>query len=195
MKLYVTVPALLAAVPAIVLAADPAAGPVSPIPGWREGLPAMITALLVFGVVVAILGKVAFPKILKGLDAREAKIREEINSAEQARKQAKEALAMYERNLAEARAEAQKMLEKTRAQQQALADELRAKADAELVVMKDRARRDIEAAKRAAIAEIYIEAANQATEIAAKILQREMTPRDQQRLIDDSLRELSTLKN
>jgi F-type H+-transporting ATPase subunit b len=168
---------------------------VSPIPAIPEGLPAAIAAWIVFFIVLGVLAKVAFPMIAKGLEARENKIREEINSAENARKQAKDALAMYERNLAEARAEAQRMLEKTRAQQQSLSDELRSKADTELAQMKERARRDIEIAKRAAIEEIFREGARQATDIASKILEREVTAQDQQRLIDDSLRELQTLKS
>lgn len=191
MKPIYLVPLLLAVAPGAALAADEA---VSPIPGMREGLPAMIAAWIVFGVVVFVLGKLAFPKIIKGLEARESKIRDEINAAEQARRQAKDALVMYERNLAEARAEAQKMLEKTRAQQQALADELRAKADQELVQMKERARRDIEAAKRAALQEIFAVAASQATAMAGKILEREVNASDQQRLLDESLRELQTMK-
>ncbi|NBW89583.1 MAG: hypothetical protein EBR51_06680 [Gammaproteobacteria bacterium] len=51
-------------------------------------------------------------------------IREEIESAEMARKQAKDALEQYQQSLAQARAEAQKMLETTKAQQTALAAEL-----------------------------------------------------------------------
>src|SRR5262249_31820493 len=149
----------------------------------KEALVPMIAALVVFTIVLAILGKFAWPRINKGLSERENKIREEIAAAEAARKQAKDALNQYEKSLADARAEAQRMLEKTKAQQQALAEELKAKADTELAAMRDRARRDIESAKRAAIGEIYEEAASAATRIAAKILQREVNARDQQRLI------------
>jgi F-type H+-transporting ATPase subunit b len=84
------------------------------------------------------------------------------------------------------------MLENTKAQQQALADELRAKAEQELALLKDRARRDIEAAKRAALSEIYDQTASLATLIASKILQREVNPRDQQRLVEESLAELQS---
>jgi F0F1-type ATP synthase membrane subunit b/b' len=82
------------------------------------------------------------------------------------------------------------MLEKAKSQQQALADELRAKADAELTALRDRARRDIDAAKRAALAEIYDQAASAATAIAGKILKREVNARDQQRLVEETVGEL-----
>lgn len=149
-----------------------------------------ISALVVFGVAVFVLGKFVWPKILGGLRDREQKIAGEIESAEKARKQASEALAQYEKNLADARAEAASMLEQTRADQQRLASELKAKADAELAAMRDAATRDIETAKREAIGELYAQAATLASEIAAKVLKREINAGDHKRLIEESLGEL-----
>jgi len=166
---------------------------VLPTPG--EGIVPMIVSLVVFGAVLLILSKTAWPKIVKGLKDREQKIRNEIEAAEMAQKQAKSALEQYEKNLAEARAEAQKMLEQARAQQQQISADLKAKADVELTQMRERARRDIDVAKRAALNEIYEESARIATSIAAKILQREVTPGDQSRLVEESLRELATARN
>lgn len=164
--------------------------PAGVIPTTGQGIMPAIVSLVVFAIVLAVLSVKVWPTITKGLNDRANKIREEIAAAEAARKQAKDALDMYERSLADARAEAQKMLEKTKAQQQALADELKAKADADLSAMRERAKRDIESAKRAALAEIYTQSATVATSIAAKILQREVNSGDQQRLIDQSVREL-----
>ena len=166
-----------------------------PIPSGKEGVAPMVTALVVFLIVLVVLSKTAWPKISAGLAQRERKIREEILAAEAARKQAKEALEQYEKSLGEARAEAQKMLEQARAQQQALANELKAKADAELTAMKDRARRDIDAAKRAALSEIYEKTSEMATALASKILQREVKPMDQQRLLKETVRELEAMKS
>ena len=89
----------------------------------------MLVAIGVFAVVFVILAKAVWPKILGGLKDRENKIREEIEGAELARQQAKDALEQYQQSLAQARAEAQKMIETTKAQQATLAAELRAKAD------------------------------------------------------------------
>jgi F-type H+-transporting ATPase subunit b len=181
-------PALfLLAAPALALAADETVGA---IPTAKQGLWTAITALIVFTAVLIFLNRVVWPMIARGLDERARKIREEIASAEAARKQAKDALAMYEKSLAEARAEAAKMLEQARAQQAQQAAEHRAQAEAEFALMKDRARRDIEAAKRAAVGEMYAVLAGAATTIAARVLEREITPRDQQRLVDESLAEL-----
>lgn len=151
-----------------------------------------ISTLVVFGVAAFVLGKYVWPKIIAGLRDRERKISGEIESAEKARKQAADALAQYERSLADARAEAAAMLDRTRADQQRLALELKAKADAELSALRDAATRDIETAKKEAIGELYAQAATLASEIAAKVLKREINAEDHRRLIDDSLGELES---
>lgn len=163
---------------------------VGAMPTLKQGLWTGITAMLVFIIVAAFLGAFVWPKINQGLDDRANKIRNEIESAEMAQQQAKSALEQYQKNLEEARAEAQRMLDQAKTQQQAIVTELKAKADVELNAMRDKARRDIETAKRAALNEIYAEASTLATSIAGKILQRELGPQDQQRLVEQSLNEM-----
>src|SRR5262245_16421281 len=156
----------------------------------NDWLPA-VTALVVFLIAFGFLYIKVWPQIIKGLDDREKKIRDEIAGAEAAREQAKNALAEYERNLAEARNEANAMIAKARNDAKAVAEELRTRNEAELSEMKQRATREIEVARQAAVSSIYNEASNLAVSIAGKILQREITGRDQQHLVDESLRELT----
>lgn len=156
----------------------------------KQGAVAGITAIVVFLVVFFVLGWKVWPTITKALDERADKIKNEIEAAEMAQVQAKQALEQYEKNLADARAKAQKMLDDAMAQQQVLAADLRAKSEIELNAMRERARKDIEAAKRTALNEIYAEAANIGTEVATRILKREVTPRDQQRMVEESLTKL-----
>ena len=164
------------------------------IPSAKQGVATAVVAIVVFSIVAAFLGVVVWPKISGALEARENKIRSEIESAELAREQARDALEQYEKNLAEARAEAKQMLDDAKSQQQSLAAELRAKADAELTSLRERAMRDIEAAKRAAVNELYAESATLASHMASKILRREVSTDDQRRLVDESLRELDLIR-
>jgi F-type H+-transporting ATPase subunit b len=157
-------------------------------------LPA-ITTLVVFLVAFGFLYVKVWPKITKGLDDRENKIREEIQSAEEARQQAKEALAEYERELASAHKEAGAMIAKAKEDAKAAAAELKTRNEAELAEMKQRAIRDLETAKRAAITELHAETATLAAQIAGRILPRELSAQDQQRLVDESLAELSAAKD
>ncbi len=162
----------------------------APIPDANAGMVTGITALVVFALVFAVLAAKVWPVIARGLDERANKIRSEIEAAELAQKKATQALAEYERNLAAARAEAQKMLDDAKAEQQALAADLKAKSEIELNAMREKAKRDIEVAKKAAVDEIYGHAVSAATSMASKILRREIGAHDQQRLIQESLGEL-----
>jgi F-type H+-transporting ATPase subunit b len=155
----------------------------------------LVTTLVVFVVAFLILKASVWPKITHGLDERERKILGEISAAEEARQQANTALREYEESLAAARKEAAEMINSAKANAKAAADELRERNEAELADMKQRAARDIDAAKRAAIDEIHAEATTLAAAIAGKILQREISVDDQQRLIVESLRELQPARN
>ena len=157
------------------------------IANWLPG----VTALIVFLIAFVFLAIFVWPKITKALDEREQKIRSEIESAEAAREQAKAALAEYQKSLATARDEASRMITQAKADAKAVAEELKSRNQAELVEMKQKATREIESAKQAAISAIYNEAANLGVAIAGKILQREVNERDQARMIDDSLQELT----
>jgi F-type H+-transporting ATPase subunit b len=168
---------------------------VGAIPTLQQGAVVGITALAVFLVVLIVLSLKVWPTISKGLDERAAKIRNSIEEAEMAQQQARQALEQYERNLASARAEAQKMLDDAKTQQQAITAELKQKADMELAQMRDKAKRDIDAAKAAAIAEIHSHATSLATTMAGKILKREINAGDQARMIQESLQEMGAGRN
>jgi F-type H+-transporting ATPase subunit b len=154
---------------------------------WMPAVTALVVFLLAFGFLYV---KV-WPKILQGLDDRQAKIRSEIKAAEEAREQARAALATYEQELAGARQEASRLIAAAKADAKAVAAELRASNEAQITEMKQRALRELESARRSAVSELHAEAANLAADIASKILKREITPQDQQRLVDESLQELA----
>ncbi len=169
--------------------------PASPIATVKEGLAPAITAWVVFAIVMFILSTKVWPLITGGLEERNAKIREEIASAEAARAQAKAALEEYEQSLSQARVEAQKMLDETRTEQARLAAELKAKADRELTEMREKAKRDIDSAKKAALGEIYAESVSLATQMAGKILRREVSVSDQEQMLEESLAEMAKARS
>jgi F-type H+-transporting ATPase subunit b len=156
-------------------------------------LPAL-TSIVVFVVFYLILRATVWPKIVGGLNDREAKIRGEIEAAEKAREDAKAAQDEYRLALADARKEAGEMIARARGDAKTAADELRKRNEAELVEMKQRAGEDINSAKLAAIKELHMEAASLAAALAGKILQREISVEDQQRLVEESLRELGRVR-
>lgn len=154
-----------------------------------------ITTIVVAGVSFFLLVKFVWPRITQGLDDREQKILGEIESAEKAREEAEKAKADFQTALGEARREAAEMVSQARAGAKAAADEFKARNEQELGRMKQRAREEIESARADAVAALHAEATMLATQIAGKILQREISSGDQQRLLDESLRELQAARS
>ncbi|MBC8200503.1 MAG: F0F1 ATP synthase subunit B [Planctomycetes bacterium] len=149
------------------------------------------TTIVVFAVFLLLAMKFVWPHILKGLDERDQKLRDDLDAAEEARKQAKSALSEYEKELSKARAEAGEMIAKARLDAKAAAEELRTNNVRELAEMKTAATADINAAKKAAIGQLHQEASSLAVAIASRILDREISMEDQQALVDESLTEMT----
>src|ERR687892_1387063 len=66
----------------------------------------MIWTLLVFGLSMYVLGKLAFPRIAEALDRRQKAIEESIDAAERTRREADRILAEYRERLSDARSQA-----------------------------------------------------------------------------------------
>lgn len=153
----------------------------------------LLTTIVVFGIAFFILKSKVWPRITVGLDERDRKIREEIKAAEDARAKAAKALKEYEESLAAARQEAAEMISRAKSVAKQAGDDLKKRNEEELSEMKQRATREILAAKQTAISEIHGEASSLASAIAAKILQREISADDQERLVQESLQELTSV--
>lgn len=183
------------AMPGVAMAAEAAHGHEDAAtaggPMWLSAIQ-FVSAIVVFLIVFFVLAKIAWPKILGGLEDRDKKIRSEIFAAEEARKAAQAAQQQFAKELAEAKAEAGRMIEQARAEQARLAADLKLRAEAELTELRESATRSIDAAKRAAIAEIYGEAATLATNVASKILKREVNANDQRHLVEETMNEVSS---
>jgi len=181
--------ALLVLAPVSVLAAE-GGGAVEGDPMNLMALE-MIWAIVLFILFAAILGFVVWPKILSALQAREQKLEGDLVGAEKARAQADEALATYKAKIAEAQKEAQSVVEEARKSAEAAGAKIKADTEADIAKMKERAAAEIEAAKDQALTEVYAQAAELSTQIAGRILKREISAADQQQLVNESLAELT----
>jgi F-type H+-transporting ATPase subunit b len=150
----------------------------------------MIWALLLFGISMFVLSRLAFPRISEALDKRQRAIEESIDAAERTRTDADQLLAEYRERLAEARAQADEIV--TRARRNAethekdAAEEAKAKRDQ----LMEQTRRDIEAETRRAIQEIRSEVANLTVAATEKVTRKTLNEEDQRRLVEDALSEL-----
>ena len=153
----------------------------------------IIWTLVVFGLVVFVLGKFAWGPILEGLQQREDFIRDSLEKARIDRDEAQEQLKAYDDKLTEARAEATAIVEEGRRDADVLRQRIDEEARAEAEKTIERAKREIGIAKETAIKELYTLSGSLATDIASRIVGRELKPEDHQRLIEESIGELEDL--
>jgi F-type H+-transporting ATPase subunit b len=146
-----------------------------------------LAAAIVFLALLAILYKMAWAPILKGLQDREGKIKDDLESAERSARQASETLKEYQQQLAQAQVEARRVIDQARQDAERAAAQIKEQAQADLTAIRQRAEADIRSAKEKAVAELTAHVATLATQVAGRILQREVSADDHRRLIDDSL--------
>ena len=147
----------------------------------------MIWTLVIFLLVVFVLGKFAWGPILNTLQARESFIHEALSTAKRDRDAAEARLKEYEERLAQARSEATAIVDEGRRDaavvKQRIEDEARVESDK----MIERAKREIQIATETATKELYLLSARLATDMAGKVVGRELNPQDHERLIAESL--------
>jgi F-type H+-transporting ATPase subunit b len=150
----------------------------------------MIWTLVVFGISMYILSKVAFPRIGEALDKRQRAIEDSIETSERIRKEAGLLLEEYRERLAEARGQADEIVARARKTGETHENEILAEAKAKREEMMEQTRRDIEAETRRAIQEIRNEVADLTVAATEKVTRKSLTEEDQKRLVEEALAEL-----
>lgn len=152
-------------------------------------LTSMLT-LAVFVVLLLILSKWAWKPMLSGLQKREEHIRKTIETAETKQADAEARLEEYRRKLEEAQQEAQKILEQGRSEAAQLSETFRKQAHDDARQLQQKAQRDIEAAREAAVRQLYRESYELAVKLAGRILEEEVSPERHERLLEEALRQV-----
>jgi F-type H+-transporting ATPase subunit b len=150
----------------------------------------MIWTLLLFGISMFALKKLAFPRISDALERRQNAIEDSIDAAERTRQEADQLLGEYRERLKEARGQAQEIVD--RARHAAEVHERDAVADAKKTreQLMEQTRRDIESETRRAIEEIRREVADLTIQATEKVTRKTLTDEDQRRLVEEALGEL-----
>ncbi|HET9209493.1 MAG TPA: F0F1 ATP synthase subunit B [Thermoanaerobaculia bacterium] len=147
----------------------------------------VVWTVLIFVLVLAVLGKYAWGPILSTLQTRESFIHEALAKAKRDRDEAEARLKQYEERLAGARAEATAIVEEGRRDAEAVKRKIEAAAKVEADKMIDRARREIQIATVTATRELYDLSARLATDMAARVIGRELSAKDHERLIAEAI--------
>jgi F-type H+-transporting ATPase subunit b len=146
--------------------------------------------ILIFVLVLIILGKFAWGPILKNLQARESFIHDALAKAKADRDAAEARLKEYEERLATARGEATAIVEEGRRDAEVVKRKIEEDAKHEGDKMIERAKREIHLATVAATSDLYQLTAKLATDLAARVLGRELSAQDHERLIAEAIAEI-----
>ena len=184
---------VLAFVVTVLLATSPAfaaeAGGLSPFAG---NVGNAIWTLLIFTLVVVVLGKYAWGPVLGLLKEREEFIHTSLADAKRDREAAEARLNEYEVKLQAAHGEAAALVDTARRDAERLREDLRTKARAEADTIVKNAERQIQLETDRALQQIRNEAVDLSVLIASKIVGRNLSKEDNQRLIDETLRQVQT---
>ena len=149
-----------------------------------------IAAILVFVLLLLVLRRWAWGPIITQLRQREERIAHSLQMADEREKEAQDLEAAYSQRMDQARAEAEQVVAEARKQAAETRDQALAKAKEAAGELIRRAEEEIEAARAEVTQELREKTAGLATDLAEKILGRNLTPDDQNRLLAESLEDI-----
>ena len=151
----------------------------------------MFWTLVIFGVLFVILKKWAFPAILGAVEAREKALADAIEGAKRDRDEAARLLAEQKAQLETTRGDAQRLIADARTVAEKSRAELLEKARVEQHEMLERARREIQAERDAAITGLRREAVDLAIAGAGKVIEQNLDSDKNRKLVESFLTSLS----
>jgi F-type H+-transporting ATPase subunit b len=145
--------------------------------------------LIMFIILLALLKKFAWGPLMGIMKQREELIATEIGAAEQSRAEAAKILEEQRNLLKEARTDAQNIIENAKKQGDIQREEIIGTARTEADRLKESAKLEIQQQKEQAVAAIREQVASLSVLVASKVIEKELTAADQEKLINDYIQE------
>jgi F-type H+-transporting ATPase subunit b len=149
-----------------------------------------IWTIVTFLVLLALLAKFAWRPLLAALDSRQETIRKSLDDAQLARQELERLNKESAEIIRTARVEAESIISQSRADGERLREEVKQKARAEADHIVRNAERQIQLETGRALQQIRREAVDLSVMIASKIIQRNISKEDNERLIEDALKQI-----
>ena len=149
-----------------------------------------IWTIATFLILLWLLAKFAWRPLLAALEGRQETIRKSLEEAQQARQELERLNVESRKILAEARVHADSIVSQTRSDAARLRDELKQKAQGEAAGIIKNAERQIEMETQRALQQIRNEAVDLSITIASKLLERNVSKEDNERLIEETFKQI-----
>lgn len=155
----------------------------------------MFWTLIIFVILAFILSKFAFKPITEAVEAREKALEDAIAGAKADREAAAKLLAEHQAQIESARAEAQKMIVEGRQIGEKIRAEMVEETRGQQQEMLERARREIEAEKQRAIADLRREAVDLAIAGASKVIEKNLDDASNRQIVESFLSSIPTTQS
>jgi F-type H+-transporting ATPase subunit b len=149
-----------------------------------------IWTILTFLVLVALLAKFAWRPLLQALESRQDSIRKSLDDVQKAKQDLERLHAESAEIIRQSRVEADAIVTQSRGDAERLREEMKQKARAEADTIVKNAERQIQLETGRAIQQIRREAVDLSVMIASKLIQRNLTKEDNERLIEEALKQV-----
>jgi len=150
-----------------------------------------VWTMVIFLIVLGILYKAAFPKILGAVEAREAHLRELTEGAERDRAEAAALVEEHRKLVDDTRGQVQKALGEATATAEARRAEILAQAQRERDEMLARARADVGAERATMLEQVRRDSVDLAIRAAERLVRKNLDGDDNRRLVQDYLAQLA----
>ena len=154
-----------------------------------------IWTIATFLVLLALLTKFAWKPLLEALDSRQQAIRKSLDDAQQARQEMERLKQEAASIIRQGRIEAESIISQSRSDAERLRGEMRQKAKADSDAIVKNAERQIQLETTRALQQIRHEAIDLSVMIASKIIQRNLSKEDNQKLIDEALQQVEARRH
>ena len=154
-----------------------------------------IWTILTFLVLVALLAKFAWRPLLQALESRQDSIRKSLDDAQKAKQDLERLHAESAEIIRQSRVEADAIVTRSRGDAERLREEMKQKARAEADAIVKNAERQIQLETGRAVQQIRREAVDLSVMIASKLIQRNLTKEDNDRLIAEAMRQVEGQKH
>nr|WP_245402974.1 F0F1 ATP synthase subunit B [Peribacillus muralis] len=145
--------------------------------------------LFIFIVLLALLKKFAWGPLMGIMKEREAHVANEIEAAEASRKEALKYLEEQREIVKQSRTEAGQLIENAKQQGEAQREDIINQARAEAERVKESAKREIVQEREKAVAALREQVASLSVMIASKVIEKELSSADQEKLINEYIQE------
>ena len=149
--------------------------------------------LVIFGTLLFVLSKAAWKPILGALQKREEFIERSLRDAKREREEAEAKLREYTQQVEKAREEATAIVEEGRRDAEVVRRQIQDEARKEADTMVERAKREIDIARDTAVKDLYDLVADMSTDVAGRIIKRQLSPDEHRRLVQESIDELKQM--